>query len=197
MNTFTIVGLGNPNDEHVGTRHNTGRMLVERFREDVGLPKVSEDESIKALVSSGRVENAQVELILPNNYMNNSGFSVGKHVTTASAAENLVVIYDDIDLPLGVVKIAYGRGAGGHKGVGSIITALRTKSFTRVRVGISPSTKAGKIKKPHGEQAVYDFIMGKFTAGEKKIFKEVEKRTTEILKTILQDGRVAAMNKFN
>lgn len=129
--------------------------------------------------------------------MNNSGRAIAKFIKTKKAAENLVVIYDDIDLPLGTMKISYNKSSGGHRGLESIIKALKTKEFTRIRIGISPATPKGKIKKPKGENKVLDFILGKFKPTELEILKKIFKRSSEALKTLILEGRERAMNEFN
>lgn len=174
---YIIVGLGNPGVEYLRTRHNTGRIVLEY------LDKY--DESLKA------------KLIFPDTFMNKSGTAVAKVVKSKSAAKKLIVIHDDLDLPLGVLKISYGRGSGGHRGIESIIRAIKTKEFIRLRIGIAPTTPTGKLKKPKGEKAVLDFILGKFKPSEELVLKKVFKTSSEIIETIVREGREVAANRFN
>ena len=174
---YIIVGLGNPGKEYQGTRHNTGRAMVESFWKKEKFPEWEYDKKINALVSKGKVGRNKTLLILPETFMNKSGLSVKQLVINTKKAENLVVVYDDLDLPLGSVKISFNKSAGGHKGLESIIRSIKTKAFARVRVGISPVTLQKKIKKPKGEKKVHDFILGRFTADElQKIKKSTKER---------------------
>ncbi|OGC79368.1 hypothetical protein A2852_00580, partial [Candidatus Adlerbacteria bacterium RIFCSPHIGHO2_01_FULL_54_23] len=116
---WIIVGLGNPGKEYFGTRHNIGKEVLEALKE-----KLSRDTKIAEL----------------NVYMNNSGAAIRKAVPSKKAAERLIVLHDDLDLPLGSVKLSFGSGSGGHRGVESVIKALKTRDFVRVRIGISPAT---------------------------------------------------------
>ena len=129
--------------------------------------------------------------------MNKSGNAVAKAVKSAKAAQKLVVVYDDIDLPLGTMKLSYGRGSGGHRGVESIRRAIKTEGFIRIRVGISPATPSGKTKKPKGEKAVNNFILGTFKPKELELLKKVSKKVSGALTAIVVDGKERAMNEFN
>lgn len=129
--------------------------------------------------------------------MNNSGRAVGKIIKNKKTTQNLIVVYDDIDLPLGTLKISYNKSSGGHRGLESIIKALKTKEFTRIRIGISPVTPSGKLKKPQGEKTVLDFILNKFKPSELEILKKVFKKVSGAIQTIVGEGRERAMNEFN
>ena len=133
-----VVGLGNPGEEYENTRHNTGRIIV-------------------SLVEK-KLENNKIKFLTPDNFMNNSGKAVAPLVKTKKDLKDLVVIYDDIDLPIGKMKISFNRSSGGHNGLGSIIKALKSEEFLRIRIGISPATLSGKIKKPRGEKEVIKFF---------------------------------------
>ena len=172
---WVIAGLGNPDPEYIGTRHNVGRDFLLAFEGKV--PK-----------------NAKI--ITPNVYMNNSGPALRKLVPSKKAAETLVVVHDELDLPLGKIKISYGSSAGGHNGVKSVQAALKTMDFTRVRVGISPSTPSGKLKRPDGEDIV-KFVLGKFKPTEQDKLKKVKKIVLEALEIIVKDGPQAAMGEIN
>ena len=129
--------------------------------------------------------------------MNKSGSAVAKYVKNQKAAERMVVVYDDLDLPLGSIKISFDRSSGGHKGLESVIRAVKTQKFPRVRIGVSPSTASGTLRKPEGKKVVNNFILTKFRAHELEILKRVFKRTAEALETIVLEGREIAMNRFN
>lgn len=194
---WVIVGLGNPGYEYEGTRHNTGRMAVEDFAKTQKFSDWREDKKSKSLVSRGLVARTIVALVLPNTFMNKSGSSVSKFVKNPKSAERMVVVYDDLDLPLGTMKISYDRGSGGHKGVESIMRAVKTKKFTRVRIGVSHSTASGAIRKPVGEKVVVNYILTKFKAHELEELKRIFKKVNQALETIATDGRERAMNLFN
>ena len=194
---WIIVGLGNPGYEYENTRHNTGRMAVEYLAKASRLSEWREDAKSKSLVSRGLLGKTLIALILPNAFMNKSGASVSKFVKSPKAAERLAVVYDDLDLPLGTMKISYNRGSGGHKGVESIMSALKTKKFTRVRVGVSPTTASGALRKPVGEKVVVNYILTKFKPHELEILKNVFKKVSRALEVIATEGPERAMNEFN
>jgi len=129
--------------------------------------------------------------------MNKSGLAAKKYVTSVKKAEKLIVVYDDMDLPLGSLKISFGRGSGGHRGIESLVRSLRTKNFIRIRVGIVPTTPTGKLKKPKGENKVLDFIMGEFKKPELEILKKVNKQAVQVIEVLVTEGREKAMNQFN
>lgn len=194
---YIIVGLGNPGEEYVDTRHNSGRMVVEQFRKKNDFPQWSEDKSLKALVSKGTRGKDKVVLIEPDNFMNVSGKSVAPIVKNAKDAERTIVVYDDLDLPLGTMKISFNRSSGGHKGLESIIKALKTTAFVRLRIGICPVTPSGKAKKPKGEDVLLDFIVGQFKKTEAEAMKKITKKGAEALALILDEGREIAAGKVN
>ncbi|MBX4192098.1 aminoacyl-tRNA hydrolase [Candidatus Parcubacteria bacterium] len=169
---WIIIGLGNPSDEYASTRHNVGKDIVASLKEK--LPN-----------------NAKVVEL--NVYMNHSGPAIKKAISTA---KGLVVVHDELDLPLGRVKISFGNSGGGHNGVKSIIGALKTQDFARVRIGVSPSTPRGKLKKPTGEK-VTDFVLGKFKPPELEKLKKVKKVVLEALELIVEEGVEQAQTKIN
>jgi len=195
--SYIIVGLGNPGEEYKNTRHNAGRIALEYFRKEVSFPEWVEDRKSKSLLSEGSIGRNSIILLEPNNFMNNSGESVAMFVTSKKKAEKLIVVYDDIDIPLGKIKISYNRGSGGHKGVESIIRNIKTKAFIRIRVGVAQTTPTGKIKKPKGDNKVLDFLMGEFKQKEIEIFKNVSKSVVGAINTIINDGVEKAMNVYN
>lgn len=194
---WIIVGLGNPGYEYEGTRHNTGRMALEYFAKSAKVSDWREDAKSKSLVSRGLIGKTLAALVLPNTFMNKSGASVLKFVKSPKAAERMAVVYDDLDLPLGTMKISFNRGSGGHKGVESIMKVLKTKKFTRVRVGVSPSTASGALRKPTGDKVVVNFILTKFKAHELEELKTVFKKVARALEVIATEGPQRAMNEMN
>lgn len=215
--SWVIVGLGNPGEEYKNTRHNAGRMALEYFAKQNDLPEMKEDRKNKTHVSKGALGKTLLALIAPDTYMNKSGNAVTRYIKSQKAAERLIVVYDDLDLPLGEMKLSYNRGSGGHKGLESVIRAVKTKKFTRVRIGISPRTASGSVNKPSGEKEVLDFILAKFSAGggsppkrtsvragasggkasELDLIQRVFKKASEAVRRVVQDGPMRAMNEYN
>lgn len=195
---YTIVGLGNPGNEYATTRHNTGRILVTHFAETSEFPEFRKDKKSNAEVTESAIGSKKTLLVLPDTFMNKSGSAVSRYVKSVKAAKELVVVHDDIDLPLGVLRISFGRGDGGHNGVASVMRGIKTKDFIRVRVGVSPKSAKGVAKKPSGEEKILKFLLGKFPPAEyKELSGKISKRANELLALIVSEGYVAAMNKFN
>ncbi len=196
--TYFIVGLGNPGEQYAHTRHNTGRILLQMVAERFGFLTWEEKTKLKIDITDGIIGRRKVVAILPNTFMNHSGAAVKKYVTSKKKAEKLIVIYDDIDLPLGRIKISKGRGAGGHNGVTSIIKSLGTRDFIRIRVGVSPKVRgSSQPKKPEGEKKVLDFLMGDFKKQEYVALELLAKDVAEAIEMILTKGLETAMNTYN
>ena len=202
-----IVGLGNPGEGYEMTRHNAGRMAVLAFVKKEGIDHPKFDKKLKALVAKGEIGGdpasvktsagkGKFQIILPETFMNKSGDSLKSLALSAKKAENLIVVHDDIDLPLGKVKISFGKNSGGHKGVESVIKAVKTINFTRVRIGISSTNTKGVVKKPSGDKFL-DYIVGKFKPVEMAEMKKAAKKTAEALGVIVSDGTEKAMGEFN
>ena len=194
---YIIVGLGNPGTEYEGTRHNTGRMAVEALAKRIGETEWKEDKKLKAETLKTKIGKNTAVLVKPNTFMNKSGNAIGPIVKSKKAAETLVVVHDDLDIPFGKMKISFNKSAGGHRGVQSIIKAVKTEAFIRMRIGISPTTASGKMKKPQGEKEVEMLILGKFKPGEQDGLKKIMKRAAEGLELIVTDGRDIATGKVN
>lgn len=197
---YLFVGLGNPGEEYEESRHSVGRMVLLDFAkkpiDDAELKDWREEKKLKALFADGKLNKNKFRFLLPENFMNNSGGCVNPLVKTKAEAHNLVVLHDDVDLPLGKIKISYNRGSGGHKGVESIIKSLKTNEFTRVRIGVAPTTPSGKIKKPT-EDKFLDFIIGDFKSNEKDELKKIIKKTKEIISSFVESGLERTMNEYN
>jgi PTH1 family peptidyl-tRNA hydrolase len=186
--TYTIVGLGNPGEEYVETRHNMGRMVLDAFVKKNKWTDWKEDKKLKALVSAGKIGKNKAVLLKPETFMNKSGESVKSLIKSKKTAEALVVIHDDLDLPLGKIKISFAKSSGGHKGVESIMRAIKTEAFIRIRLGISGETAGGKIKKPQGEEKVIDTILGEFKKNELDDLKNIIKKAVTGLELVITDG---------
>ncbi|HEV3245291.1 MAG TPA: aminoacyl-tRNA hydrolase [Candidatus Paceibacterota bacterium] len=195
--TWIIAGLGNPGEEFTNTRHNTGRMALEFFAKQHKFGEWKEDKKAKAHIDRGVIGKTLAVLVNPDTFMNKSGGAVGKFIKSQKAAERLVVVYDDLDLPFGKIKLSFDRGSGGHKGIESIIRTVKTKKFVRIRIGVSPSTASGAVRKPEGEKVVVNFILARFKPNETEELKKIFKRVSDAIETIVLEGREAAMNRFN
>lgn len=173
-----VVGLGNPGEEYESTRHNTGRIIV-------------------GLIEKKINAKHKIKFITLDTFMNNSGKAIAPLVKTKKDLKDLVVIYDDIDLPLGKIKISFNRSSGGHNGLNSVIKSLKSEEFLRIRVGISSATPKGVVKKPKGEKAVLNFLLGEFKKSELEIIKKLAKTVTEAVETIFTGGKDKAMSLYN
>ena len=151
------------------------------------------NKTSNALVVKGSVGGENATLVLPETMMNLSGKAVVAFVKTPKAAKNLLVIHDDLDLPLGTVKMVFGRGSGGHKGVESIMRAIKTKEFARLRIGISAAGKKNQAKKVSGEEKVIKMVIGKWKPAEEVVFKKVLKKVAEAVRIFASEGIEAAM----
>lgn len=192
-----IVGLGNPGEEYTNTRHNTGRIALESFLKTNDFPELETDRASKALISEEKIGKNKFTVIFPETFMNKSGESLKKLALSEKKAKSLIVVQDDLDLPIGRFKISFNRGSGGHRGVESIIKVIKTEAFIRIRVGISPLNAKGVAKKPVGGEAVEKHILGKFSEKEMSTLKKVSKNISDAILTIADEGIETAMGKFN
>ena len=202
MAHWLVIGLGNPGAQYEGTRHNAGFMTVDALATHHELPGFKMDKKSNALVSAGRIGDEKLILAKPQTFMNNSG------ETAQSLAQfykippaNNVVIHDDIDIPLGEIRVSKGSGSAGHKGVESIIQRLGTKDFARIRIGIlpaSPGSQASRGGPAEGKpEDVENFVLEKFTKEESKIMQRVIEKSSQALQAILQGGIERAMGEWN
>lgn len=189
---LVVVGLGNPGKEYEKTRHNAGRKAVELMAQQEVFPAFVFNKTANALVSKGTLAGELTTLVLPETMMNLSGKAVAAFVKSPKAAQSLLVIHDDLDLPLGTIKMVFGRGSGGHKGVESIMRAIKTKEFARIRIGISAAGKKNQAKKVSGEEKVIKHVIGAFKPAEETVLKKVLKKTTEAADLFASAGLEAA-----
>ncbi len=192
-----IVGLGNPGSEYFKSRHNTGRIILETIASKFDFTLWKNESKYKLEKSKGEINGRKFDFILPNTFMNNSGNAVAVFIKDKKKLSDLVVIYDDIDLPFGSYKISFNKSSGGHKGLESVIKKVKSKEFVRIRVGISPKTVKGKPKKPKGEEAVLKYLLGSFKEDELKGLKKISKEIAEVLELISREGKDKAMSVYN
>ncbi len=177
---YLIVGLGNPKEKYKKTAHNIGFRVINLLIEDLNFTPLSKDNTLNSLVTKGRIEEKAVALLLPLTFMNLSGEAVKRAVKKFNVSPaRIIVIHDDIDLPLGTIRISVSRSSAGHKGVSSIIKSIGTKDFSRLRIGIS--------KKDIKEKA-REVVLKNLPSGISK----VEKLAVEELKEIISSEDLSA-----
>jgi len=182
-----IVGLGNPTDKYQGTRHNVGFSVIYNISDTYNI--AIDTKKHKAIIGKGIIEGEKVILAMPQTYMNLSGESVRELLDYYKCDESdLVVIYDDISLDVGKLRIRKKGSAGGHNGIKNIIAHLGTQEFARVKVGVG--------EKP-SRMDLADYVLGRFTKEEQPVIREAAKLATEAVATIITEGPDVAMNKFN
>jgi len=191
-----VVGLGNPGSEYEGTRHNTGFLMLDFI---LGKKTNWKESGITKALESKNSDLGKPTLFLkPTTFMNNSGNAVSQvKDKNKLKLDDIIVIYDDIDLPIGTMKLSFNKSSGGHNGLESIIKKLKSKEFLRIRIGIAPVTPSGKIKKPKGEEAMLKFLLGKYKEGELAELKKLSKKVGLAVETALTEGKDKAMSLFN
>ena len=187
-----IVGLGNPGKEYANNRHNIGFLCLNRLAKQYRIE--FDRKQGKARIGTGSIAGTPVVLAKPQTYMNASGQSVfllmqKYHVSP----EDLVVIHDDMDLPLGKIRLRKGSSSGGHRGAASIISELGSQDFIRLRVGIGRPP----AEDDSGNRCVVDYVLGDFLPDEQPQIEEVIRRVCDAVVCLLTEGLAAAMNKFN
>lgn len=186
-NLYLVVGLGNPGKEYQNNRHNAGFMTVDKLAKHLGTT-FSRVEA-NALIAKTTYEGKRIILIKPQTYMNNSGRSVKQLVKYYKIPlENIIVLFDDVDLPLGTIRIRADGGSGGQKGMLSIIQNLGTQSFPRLRIGIG---------RPPGRMEAAAYVLQNFSQAEKTILEITIEKAIEAVLVFVMQGIETAMNKFN
>lgn len=184
---FLIVGLGNPGTEYARTRHNLGFMLVDKLAADASV-NVRRSEC-QSFVGSGLIENQRVKLAKPQTFMNLSGDAVSCLISKPELdAAELIVISDDLALPFGSIRLRQRGSAGGHNGLKSIIGAVGTNEFIRLRIGIQPDHPISEAK---------NFVLNEFTKTEKESLAEILEHAAEAVRSVLRDGVAKAMSLHN
>jgi len=184
---WLVVGLGNPGSEYAGTRHNAGFMVVQRLGQRWNLK--FERRACSSRLTETRRGRTKIILALPQTFMNQSGLAVQSLLSTYKIKpENLLVIYDDLDLPLGEIRIRPQGSPGSHRGMKSIVEVLGTTLFPRVRLGIGP--------RPESVEAA-DYVLSQFSVDEKPKIKEAVEKACQAVEMIVAGRLAEAMNTFN
>ncbi len=186
--THLIVGLGNPGKDYAFTRHNAGFLTLD-YLSDTLKVKINRSK-FKALITEASVGDKRVLLMQPQTFMNNSGEAVIEAVNFYKIKpENVIVVFDDISLPVGKMRIRKNGSAGGHNGIKSIIAHLGTQDFPRVKIGVG--------EKPHKEMDLADWVLSRFGQEEQKVLFEKFGDACEAVKLMVQGKTEEAMNSYN
>ncbi len=185
---ITIIALGNLGDEYKNTRHNVAWIICDEFME---ADRWQENKYAESELASTRINDTDVLFVKPQTFMNESGRVLPYLMKTyGTSMENLVVMQDEIDLPLGIIKISFDRGNGGHNGVKSIMQVSGSTEFVRVRVGVSILDETGTLRKPD--------VLGNFSKEDLSLITStVTPRVAKILSTIVLEGKDKAMSLYN
>jgi PTH1 family peptidyl-tRNA hydrolase len=184
-----IVGLGNPGSEYEWTRHNVGFMLVDKLAAEAGV--AVKRRECRSLIGGGVLEGRRSKLVKPQTFMNLSGEAVACLIAKEELTEvsnSLIVISDDLALPFGTIRLRAHGSAGGHNGLKSIIAALGTNEFMRLRIGIQPEHPISDAKK---------FVLDEFASAERRALKEILERGADAVRAVLRDGIARAMSLYN
>jgi peptidyl-tRNA hydrolase, PTH1 family len=187
LDTYLLVGLGNPGRDFQGNRHNFGFMLIDRLAVRISARGMKLQS--KAIVTSGLLDGRKILLAKPQTYMNLSGQAIqGLANFYKLPLEQMLVAHDDLDIPFGTIRIRPGGGPGGQKGVASTIERLGTRDFARVRLGIG---------RPPGRMEPSDYVLQDFSRGEMTIVSEILDRAADAALCFVAEGLDKAMNRFN
>lgn len=188
-----VVGLGNPGEKYIGVRHNLGFLVVDDLAKKMDSGQWTMDKKNKSEISKLQ------DLILakPQTFMNNSGMAVSALVNYYKISpEDVIVVYDELDLPLGKIKVRIGGAAAGHHGVESIIESLKTDQFIRVRLGIG-NLKTQSSEHKHAHVDTNKYVLEPFIHSEKHKVKHMIKQSLKALDLLLEKGLMDAQNQFN
>lgn len=184
---YLVVGLGNPGDEFAQTRHNVGAEVVDLLARRHGARL--RDRKQQARADEVRLDGSLVALAIPNTYMNESGIAVGKLVHRyGTDLEHVVIVQDELDLPVATLRVKAGGGLAGHNGLRSIVSHLGTDEFLRVRIGVG---------KPPDARRGADHVLRRFSKSERKEVDVTIERAADAVECIVADGVDAAMTRFN
>ena len=185
---FVIVGLGNPGKEYTASRHNAGYLAIDRLMDRYGIKLSS--KKFDGLSGRGTIDGRKVMLVKPTTFMNNSGRCVKKIVDyyKLDPANDLVILYDDIDLEPGMLRVRTKGSAGSHNGMKSVIQHLKTQEFTRIRIGVGT---------PPPQMDLVDWVLGKIPKEEIPMIRDVCDEICEAVPMIIAGDTESAMNRYN
>ena len=186
---MVIVGLGNPGSDYAATRHNLGFMLIDKLADDERI--VVKRRECNSLVGQGQIEGVVTKLAKPQTFMNLSGVAIScllRKIESDAPVTQLVVISDDLALPLGKIRIRERGSAGGHNGLKSVIAELGTDEFIRLRIGIQPEHPISDAKR---------FVLDTFGKSEQPVIEETLENGANALRIIIKNGALRAMQQFN
>jgi peptidyl-tRNA hydrolase, PTH1 family len=193
---YYIVALGNPGDEYTYTRHNIAWLVIDEVMKRANTETANYSKLYLGKIAKGKISNQLVSYLFPGTFMNMSGNAVKKLITQEEISK-LIVVHDDIALPLGEVKISFDKGSGGQNGVQSIIDMLGTKKFIRIRIGIARRHfLTGAIIRPESS-TLASFVLSRMTTQELHTVSIVAQTVEQMLVTIVNEGYLMAMNKYN
>ncbi|MDQ5957919.1 MAG: peptidyl-tRNA hydrolase, family [Patescibacteria group bacterium] len=181
-----VVGLGNPGFKYQNTKHNAGREAVQQIPLDEVVTDWVLAKKFEATLAEGKISGKKTSLLLPETFMNLSGRSIRLFLKYLSVKPQIIVVHDDIDLPLGKIRLSRDRGAGGHNGVSSVIIELGHTNFIRIRLGVG-----------RGENPTTEDVLGPVGPAETADFIKMKNKVGEIVKAIARDGFDRAMNQYN
>ena len=185
---YLVVGLGNPGEKFKDTRHSIGRNVVIAAKRTFGFPEFEPNPKLRSLAAEGRIGKEKLVLLLPETFVNKSGNAVAPALRLyRTKPKNLILIHDDVDILLGRAKLSLRKSSAGHKGVESVMRAVKTKNFWRMRIGVQ------KKRRVPGE----DLVLQKFRNDEMPLVKKVIKKSLSAIKTISVAGPEQAMNEYN
>lgn len=190
-----VVGLGNPGPKYEYTRHNIGWLALDTFCDQHDFGQIEHEKRHNANIRSGVLGEVVTRCVYPQTYMNRSGEAV-QSLLKEDAEAVLVVVHDDIALPLGTVRISYGRGHGGHNGVKSIFSHYKSNDFCRIRIGVAPD-HSGWLSKIVPKKRTERIVLEKFSVFERQAVQQAREKASEALLSIVTKGCDAAMNMHN
>ena len=188
MNVKLIIGIGNPDEEYQNTRHNIGFSMVDFIAKKDGFSDWEFNKNLNSQVSKGKIDGTGVVLAKPQTYVNKTGGAAVKLKNFyKTKPEDIIVLQDDLDIPFGNTKLSFDKNSGGHKGIESIMRALKTKKFYRIRIGLAKTalTKARQQSDKKRDEFVMKFVLAKFSPSEqeeiKTIFKEGYEKLLQLI----------------
>ncbi len=185
--TMMLAGLGNPGTQYTRTRHNIGFRVLDKISDIFSIP--FNKSRFDSIYSKGIINGKKIILAKPQSFMNKSGFPIQKLSSYFKIkTSDIIIVHDDMDLNLGKIKLVKNRGHGGHNGIKSIMDALGTKDFIRVRIGIG---------RPHGQRDVISHVLTTFSKEEEKLLETITEKSVEACEIILEQGIKKAMTQCN